>query len=99
MFLCCDTRFHAPSQVLNYHSCVFFFFLSFSLFLFFPLLANGFARLAHTFGVCLLEGEKRQEPWEKDDLQSLFDIICYFNHTQLQTEITSQRQTEAQITF
>lgn len=29
------------------------------------------------------------EPWEKDDLQSLFDILCYFNHTQLQSEITS----------
>lgn len=36
---------------------------------------------------------------KKDDLQSLFDIIYYFNHTQLQTEITSQHQTEAQITF
>lgn len=29
------------------------------------------------------------ELWEEDDLQSLFDIICYFNHSQLQTEITS----------
>lgn len=29
------------------------------------------------------------EPWEKVDLHSLFDIICYFNPTQLQTEITS----------
>ena len=37
--------------------------------------------------------------WEKDDLQSLFDIICYFNHTQLQTEITSLQHTQAQITF
>lgn len=47
-----------------------------------------------------LKGEKKNaEPWEKDDLRSLFDIIYYFNHTQLQTEITSQRQTEAQITF
>lgn len=43
---------------------------------------------SHIWRICL----KRREnvgPWEKDDLQSLFDIIYYFNHTQLQTEITS----------
>lgn len=67
-------------------------------FLFLALLANGFARQ-----VTHLENSshrrKYMEPWEKDDLQSLFDIIYYFNHTQLQTEITSQHQTEAQIIF
>lgn len=29
------------------------------------------------------------ELWEDDNLQILFDIICYFNHAQLQTENTS----------
>ena len=61
-------------------------------------LANGFARQV-THLEASSERRENVEPWEKDDLQSLFDIIYYFNHTQLQTEITSQRQTEAQITF
>lgn len=70
------------------------------MFSFLPLLANGFARLVARISESSPQRrEKNAEPWEKDDLRSLFDIIYYFNHTQLQTEITSQRQTEAQITF
>lgn len=87
---CCSTRFHTLLHVLNYWSYVFFLFLA--------LLANGFARQV-THLKTSSQRRENAEPWEKDDLQSLFDIIYYFNHTQLQTEITSQHQTEAQITF
>lgn len=67
-------------------------------FFFLALLADGFARQVTNLKT---SSQRREnvEPWERDDLQSLFDIIYNFNHTQLQTEITSQHQTEAQITF
>lgn len=42
---------------------------------------------------------REREKKKKVTFRARFDIIYYFNHTQLQTEITSQRQTEAQITF
>lgn len=35
------------------------------------------------------QSSENLEAWEQGDLQSLFDITYYFNHTQLQTEITS----------